>query len=972
MPRTTTDTQRADWGATVTGDTAPTDPAAAALRSVAKRLSSHPREIGRYRIAGRLGQGGMGSVFAAYDPELDRQVAVKLLRSAQASRDATARMLREAKALAALSHPNIVSVFEVGLFEDDCPFIAMEFVEGRTLDEFIEDERPSWRRVLELFGQAGLALVAAHERGIVHRDFKPANVLVDPSGRVRVLDFGLASVTETTFTWDVPTEEHQAHVSSTWEQAVTESYPALGCITQTGTMIGTPAYMAPEQYLCEPIGPAADQFSLCVALWEALYKTRPFTGLMMDDVIDQVRRREFTAYTPESGLPRRLRKILERGLAFDPSHRFPTLGHLLDELAKCRRPKARIPLLVVGGLGMAAAFSSSFWIGSQHELSRCEPAAKMIQDVWPAARTSALSEHYEAYPASWGRIEGRIDGFASRWGDAYEAACPAEQSAALSDESVCLQRRLATLDMMLGVLEEAPASALVETSVDLPSIAPCIAANGEDHGPAPAAEIRDAVDSMWVKLDRADALTALGQFDEATKLAAEVEASADKLGYAPVAAAAQLRRGQVYRIRNRSDEALQTLRSAYDQAMTAGDDHTAMKAALQIMHEHGDTLGDHPGALTWYRHAEAAAGRRGAQLPAGALVAVGLTYSHLEQPEQAQEAFDAAEARLARSDAESAAMSPAEQMRIKAGLGLAYQLGQQFEASIAKHREVVALAEELYGRESLPWAKAAVDLGDALAQFQRFGEGAEYFKEALPILKRVHGSEHWEVADAQIRLGMTLMPAGRFEEAIPLMREGADTAERLADESNPRVLFARINLTDALYYVQKWDEAHALLVRLQAIMEAKHGPESSRTAMILYRRGRVLSHLEGAAAAEPFYQRAVKLFDAAPGIEPAEIEARGSLALALTERGAHDEAVVHARRSLEVVHEAFGEGNRASAEATWQMQRVFREAGQAQEFLAATERAVERSRRPEPIPSTSRGRGGSLRARTSRPIRRLT
>src|SRR5262245_37690244 len=208
----------------------------------------------------------MGVVYAAYDPELDRRVALKLLH-AGGSVEARKRLLREAQAMARLAHPNVIAVHDVGTWGDEV-FVAMEFVEGPTLAERVRDEEPGWREVLDLYLQAGEGLAAAHVAGIVHRDFKPQNALVGRDGRVRVLDFGLARGTGA-----LPPREAEEGPDS-------GAAPGLLVtpLTRSGSRMGTPAYMSPEQFEGLPADELSDQFSFCVALYEALYGERPFGG----------------------------------------------------------------------------------------------------------------------------------------------------------------------------------------------------------------------------------------------------------------------------------------------------------------------------------------------------------------------------------------------------------------------------------------------------------------------------------------------------------------------------------------------------------------------------------------------------------------------------------------------------------------------------------------------------------------------
>ncbi len=217
--------------------------------------------VGRFRLLQRLGEGGMGTVYAAFDDRLDRKIAVKLIRPSRLEgAEVRERTLREARALARVSHPNVVHVYEVGEIEEQL-FVAMEFLSGPTLRAWLDAQPRPWREVLQVFAQAGEGLAAAHAQGIVHRDFKPHNAMLGADGRVRVLDFGLARLGEV-------------------EMARTEGgvRQGDGALTMTGAVLGTPAYMPPEQWTSGQVGVHSDQFSYCVALFEALYGYRPFAG----------------------------------------------------------------------------------------------------------------------------------------------------------------------------------------------------------------------------------------------------------------------------------------------------------------------------------------------------------------------------------------------------------------------------------------------------------------------------------------------------------------------------------------------------------------------------------------------------------------------------------------------------------------------------------------------------------------------
>jgi serine/threonine protein kinase len=237
--------------------------------------------VGRYLVLDPLGAGGMGVVYAAYDPELDRKIAIKLLAPSVAHGSSSSegqRLQREARALARLSHPNVVAVYDVGIASAQV-FVAMELVEGQTLGAWLSAEPRTWQQVVRCFVDAGRGLAAAHAVGLVHRDFKPDNVLVGRDGKVRVSDFGLARATQP-MPGEGPSQQEGTASASSVPGHEGRSGPQDGSLT--GARAGTPRYMAPEQWLGAATGPWTDQFSFCVALWEALYGELPFAGTTPD------------------------------------------------------------------------------------------------------------------------------------------------------------------------------------------------------------------------------------------------------------------------------------------------------------------------------------------------------------------------------------------------------------------------------------------------------------------------------------------------------------------------------------------------------------------------------------------------------------------------------------------------------------------------------------------------------------------
>ena len=291
--------------------------------------------LGRYVVERLLGSGGMGVLYAARDTTLDRRVAVKLMRPHFADETGRARLLREAQAMAQLSHPNVVNVFDLGEV-DERVFVAMELVEGGTLRDWLKTPRTP-EAIRDAFLQAGEGLLAAHRAGLVHRDFKPENVLVGADGRARVTDFGLARPGEVS---DAPPR-----------------LLATGAVdlTQTGAVLGTPAYMSPEQLSLQPADARSDQYSFCVALFEALAGRRPYEGRTLHEVRARVLAGGVTRPAGDRMTDATWR-VLERGLRVDPSRRYPSMRELLDEL---RAPPAGPKTALFAGLGIALGVAAA-------------------------------------------------------------------------------------------------------------------------------------------------------------------------------------------------------------------------------------------------------------------------------------------------------------------------------------------------------------------------------------------------------------------------------------------------------------------------------------------------------------------------------------------------------------------------------------------------------------------------------------
>jgi len=484
-------------------------------------------QIGKYRLERVLGIGGMGSVWAAHDTELDRRVALKVLRPALAGDDtAQARLLREARAMAKLRHHNVITVFDAETIAGR-DLVAMELVDGTNMAAWLASERTE-DEILATLIAAGRGLAAAHAAGMVHRDFKPHNVLVEKGGRVLVTDFGLAradggsdalaetaadsprpTAVETRPTADSPRptavetpkstlaleetaasspsglEETAADPSSSQPRSAGGSSPSRSTggrgsldsdLTRTGTLLGTPAYMAPEQLRGAPADARADQFAFCVTAWEALAGKRPFPGEDLASISAAIERGE-PAFADR--VPRRLRPLLARGLAKDPAARWPSMPPLLDALERAwKRPKKVRDWSMAIGLGVVG-FIAIFVVtallgGNKAKAGDACSATSAIAPVWGAeARAKLVSEIGDPNA----RGVALIDRWAHDWSAAYDGNCKKHDDD-FGARRLCLETQRDSVGLLVDPRDAADAKALAESdlAVMLPDPEGCVRA----------------------------------------------------------------------------------------------------------------------------------------------------------------------------------------------------------------------------------------------------------------------------------------------------------------------------------------------------------------------------------------------------------------------------------------------------------------------------------------------------------------
>ncbi len=329
-------------------------------RGVDFELLARGSTIGRYTVLERLGAGAMGVVYAAYDPELDRKIALKLLRSQRSEGDQArrqARMVREAKAIAKISHPNVVGIFDVGVHQGHV-FMAMEHLAGGTLRDWLAAKKRPWRDVVKVFIEIGRGLAGAHAEGLVHRDFKPDNVLIDKNAVPKVVDFGLVRLSQTTAdltgSCGVDTaDSDEAQVAPSLRAAADTA-----ALTRTGALTGTPAYMAPEQFRGEEVDARTDQFAFCVALYEALFGTRPFAGDNVIALANSVITGRIQPTPKNSPVPNWVRSCLLRGLKANPAERYPDFEQVLAVLSNDPAKRTRKWVIVATALAAAHVHGS--------------------------------------------------------------------------------------------------------------------------------------------------------------------------------------------------------------------------------------------------------------------------------------------------------------------------------------------------------------------------------------------------------------------------------------------------------------------------------------------------------------------------------------------------------------------------------------------------------------------------------------
>jgi serine/threonine protein kinase/tetratricopeptide (TPR) repeat protein len=851
--------------------------------------------LGRYLILGLLGRGAMGEVYAAYDPELDRKIALKLLQARRSSgidvSEGRARLLREAQAIARLSDPNVVVIFDVGTFGDRV-FLAMEFVDGSTLASWLKAQPRTWREVVAIFMAAGSGLASAHRAGLVHRDFKPDNVMIGRDGKVRVMDFGLARTIgsegrksrELTLgsvgaagpgpasgpasssasgsapasgtgsaSASLPTgpsfEDPGQVGMAVWSDADTAirnlSDGAAGLtlrvprrldigsagpdplLTATGAIRGTPAYMAPEQFLALPNDAATDQFSFCVALYEGLFGQRPFPGRTVQELSANVIAGRLRPAPPAARIPRWLRRVVLRGLRVDGRDRHPSMEALLAELAREPGRARRRWAATLAVVGLVALLGVGLVRAERQQRTRCLGTDSKLAGVWELPVGGGLSPRKQAirraFLATGKRYAGdafnfvsaALDRYVTEWSDMRRDSCEAtnvrgEQSAEVLDlRASCLDERFAEVRALTAVFNEANGDVVsksVQAVTAIRPVAPCadIAGLRAVVRPPEDPAVRRRVADIRASLAEAAALENAGKYSQASQSLPGLVVAARATGYRPVVAEALLWLAKSQDLAGANHDAEKSYDAALWTAEGARHDEVAAEAAVQLVGLMGAAPHRAADVERWSEQSRALLERLG---PGHDLLA-GWRANNLAVTYMSEGKIEAALA--ADREALSLKARALGERHFDVGITLmnmalaSYELGRVDEA-VETNQRAMSIFRQTVGLDH-PYAATCLSNGAEYAnQAGRFSEAQDMAERALRIWEPELGAEHPYLAFPLTALGWSLIEQGRPKAALPHLERALSI--RLARDQDPKGLGdTRFALARALWEAGGADE----------------------------------------------------------------------------------------------------------------------------------------------------------------------
>lgn len=711
------------------------------------------RTLGRYVLLDEVGRGGMGRVLRGFDPQLDRFVAIKRLLDAGGAVDARERLVREAQAMARVVHPHLVSVFDAGLDAQGEVYLVMEYVKGPTLAQWLTEAPRTWRDVLRCFTQAGLGLAAAHAAGLVHRDFKPSNVLV--AGEVaKVTDFGLALAQTSAVAGPTSSEHGRSRISSR--------------VTEAGVHAGTPAYMAPEQFEGR-FDPKSDQYSFARSLEESL------SG---------------------RGAPGWVHEALRRALHVDPAQRYPSMETLLDALAPERRRRQVTALaaavLVVALVGTTAVVAR----GKQVD---CARAAVGLDAVWTQAAQSGLERAVAtSEPGVRQATRARFEAWADTWRTRSVGNCEARASGAQGEQVEllrrgCLQRRLGFFGTVLSQVTSGRVASeqVVTLSAELPNVG-CTDEDLLEAGAADESEtLRAQLEPVRARFDEVEALALVGRLDEATAKAKEALPLAEATGHAPTVAHAALLVGQRLTMTNASESrrllALATREAAKAVSPSPDTAKLAARAALDLL----DTYATEPQAFEALRpfvDSLIARAGGGPQWEAARLTYEGRALASRGEAEAALAPLRRAYALRLEFDGRES--ERAENARGE--LALALENAGQVDDALALRRESLELARARYGTSSLTAARALAAVGAVEVVAVRYADAEQHLKASLELLTAAGATEN--LTTLLDNLASLAELRGDFRSALPLRQRLLASEGEAAVRAKQLALLSRVAL----------------------------------------------------------------------------------------------------------------------------------------------------------------------------------
>ena len=716
--------------------------------------------LSKYTLERVLGEGGMGVVWCARDPDLERSVAIKLLQCDDASPDARQRLLREARAMARLKHPNVLTVYEVDS-DGDRDYIAMELVEGASMDAWLGAKPPTedvWTAIVA----AGRGLAAAHAAGLVHRDFKPHNVLRSRDGRVLVTDFGLARGTGEHFAKTAPALSNEPVALATTLEAPRTDRVLDSTLTEPGSLMGTPAYMAPEQFTGNDPDPRTDQFAFCITAWQALTGCRPFTGESLAEL-----RASASAGVGKvhASLPRAVRNVLARGLAPVPEDRWPDMDALLDALERAHDRPRRRRALVIPALALVAA--AALFTTIRHDTSQpmvapnpngCAPPDKAF-DAWTAERRAAFAKRLDRQPTALA-IADAFDSYRTAWLARYSAACAAAPGSKTAARINCLLGERDDMDGLGRLIDTLPPAAIA--SLELWGFLPSLVVCDGDSPVAPPLLPEDRKERDAIIRVRAELQALTDPQEMQDRYPAYLE-RAQKLGWKPLVAEIEVSAATAAEMLDEPALARERFTTAADAAVRLADfqvEATARIGLLEVEVEEMANPRDRTHVDTLIAEAKDAVERAGSDPALATSVELLAAETLLTQGklDAALAVYDRARAKLIAAHALRPASVATEQvLHALRERGEPADLERAWQTGLAMERAITAAGRPVrhsgLGSEMAELAWLRGDLDEAHARSDRLEHEAGY---DTPITGHVVDATGKPVAGARVATGDAL------------------------------------------------------------------------------------------------------------------------------------------------------------------------------------------------------------------------